>query len=475
MSAIIRPVTDRPFHLSPEAMRSMGYRVVDQLVGLVDHLDDGPVVVPVTAAALGARIPPDPPSSPIAFDDLMALVVGEVVPHSTLWGHPRNFAYVPGSGTWIGALADLIASTLNLEASVWRESPGPVHLELTVLEWFRQWVGFPEGSSGLLVGGGSAANLTALAAARQSVVGAGHTRAVLYCSSEAHSSITRAARVLGFEDDRIRAIPVDHLGAMKAADLEAAVDADLAAGERPAIVVVSAGTTSTGAVDPIADIASIVRRHGMWLHVDAAYGGFAVLTDRGKERLGPLGLADSITLDPHKWLFQPYEVGALLVRRPELLEAAFRMRPAYLQDTTDRPEEVNLADRGLQQTRAFRALKVWMSIMGYGLDAFRQAIDGCLDLALLVERRVAASDRLELITPAQLSIVCFRRKAPSEGEAEALNAALVEGLLTSGEGFLSSTRVGGRYTLRICLVNHATTREDVDRVLDWLEETEPPG
>lgn len=468
-------MTEQPFRLSPDEMRSMGYRVVDQLVGMVEHLDDGPVVVPATAAEMRASITPDAPSSPVAFDDLMAVVVGEVVPHSTLWGHPRNFAYVPGSATWIGALADLIASTLNLEASVWRESPGPVHLELTVLEWFRQWVGFPEGSSGLLLGGGSAANLTALAAARQAVVGTGHPEAVIYCSSEVHSSITRAARVLGFGDDQIRAVEVDRLGAMVAGDLEARVDADLAAGGRPAIVVASAGTTSTGAVDPIADIAGIAHRHGMWLHIDAAYGGFAVLTERGKDRLGPLGLADSITLDPHKWLFQPYEVGALLVRRPELLEDAFRMRPAYLQDTTDRHQEVNLADRGLQQTRAFRALKVWMSIMGYGLDSFRTAIDTCLDLALHVERRVAASDRFELLTPAQLSIVCFRRSAPTEVEAEAFNAALVEGLLASGEGFLSSTRVGGRYALRICLVNHATTRQDVDRVLDWLELAEPPG
>jgi glutamate/tyrosine decarboxylase-like PLP-dependent enzyme len=392
-----------------------------------------------------------------------------------LWGHPRNFAYVPGSGTWVGALADLVASTLNLEASVWRESPGPVHLELTVLEWFRQWVGFPDGASGLLLGGGSAANLTALAAARQAVVGTGHPEASIYCSSEVHSSITRAARVLGFGDDRIRAVAVDRLGAMLAADLAAGVGADLAAGGRPAIVVASAGTTSTGAVDPIADIAAIADRHGMWFHIDAAYGGFAVLTERGKDRLGPLGLADSITLDPHKWLFQPYEVGALLVRRPELLEEAFRMRPTYLQDTTDRLGEVNLADRGLQQTRAFRALKVWMSILGYGLDAFRDAIDTCLDLALHVERRVAASDRFELLTPAQLSIVCFRRSAPTEAEAEAVNAALVEGLLASGEGFLSSTRVGGRYALRMCLVNHTTSVDDVDRVLDWLETASPPG
>jgi aromatic-L-amino-acid/L-tryptophan decarboxylase len=468
-------VTEEPFRLSTEVMRSMGYRVIDQLVGMVEHVDDGPVVIPATAAELRARIDSDPSASPVDFDDLMAAVAAEVVPHSTLWGHPRNFAYVPGSATWIGALADLIASTLNLEASVWRESPAPVHLELTVLEWFRQWVGFPEGSSGLLLGGGSAANLTALAAARQVVVGTGHPEATVYCSSEVHTSITRAARVLGFGDDRIRAVPVDRWGAMLAGDLGAGVDADLAAGGRPAIVVASAGTTSTGAVDPIADIAAIARRHGMWLHIDAAYGGFAVLTGRGKDRLGPLGLADSITLDPHKWLFQPYEVGALLVRRPELLEDAFRMRPAYLQDTTDRPEEINLADRGLQQTRAFRALKVWMSVMGYGLDAFRAAIDTCLDLALHVEQRVAASDRFELLTPAQLSIVCFRRTAPTEVEAEALNAALVEGLLASGEGFVSSTRVDGRYALRICLVNHSTTREDVDRVLDWLESADPIG
>lgn len=457
------------FDHDPEEMRRIGHRVVDVLVDLLGGVDSRPVFTPIGPAEMARKIPRGNPRLATDLEELLRVVVDEVVPHSTIWGHPRNFSYVPGSSTWIGSLADLIASALNLEVSVWRESPGPVHLELEVIEWFRGWVGFPEGSSGLLVSGGSAANLTALAAGRQATVGAGHPEAMIYCSSEVHSSVTRAARVLGYGADQIRAVEVDRLGRMSAADLEITVVEDVLAGRVPSMVVASGGTTSTGAVDPLEAIEAIARRHQMWFHVDAAYGGFAVLSERGRHQLGRLDLADSLTLDPHKWLFQPYEVGALLVKDPTVLEAAFRMRPAYLQDTTNRQGEVNMADRGLQQTRAFRALKVWMSVKAYGLEAFRESIDHSLDLAKHVECRIEASGRFELLSPAQLSIVCFRRVAETDEEADRINRRLVEGLLASGEGFLSSTRVNGHHALRMCLVNPGTNVDDVDRVLDWLE------
>jgi aromatic-L-amino-acid decarboxylase len=264
-------------------------------------------------------------------------------------------------------------------------------------------------------------------------------------------------------------IEVDDRGRMRSEALDAAVQEDLTAGSLPVAVVASAGATNTGAVDPLAEIADIAARRRLWMHVDAAYGGFAALTDRGREALRGIERAESVTLDPHKWLYQPIEVGALLVRDSQTLVQAFAMRPDYLQDTTDRPGEVNMIDRGLQQTRAVRALKVWMSLMTFGLDAFRAAIERSLDLALHVEHRVARSTNLELLSPAQLSIVCFRRTATSEVEAERINRALVEGLLAAGVGFISSTRVNGRYALRMCVLNHITTESDIDAVLDWFE------
>jgi aromatic-L-amino-acid/L-tryptophan decarboxylase len=457
--------------MSPERMRQMGYLVVDRVVDLLARLDAGPVYTPASPAEMQLRIPPGLPERPVDFETLLSVVEREVAPSAARWGHPRTFAYIPGRGTWPGALADFMVSALNVDASSWRESPAPIHLELTVIDWFRSWLGMPTSTGGLLVGGGSAANLTALATAREATVGAGDPSARLYCTAEAHSSVTRAARVLGLSDTAVRRIEMDG-GCMSTPHLRQAIAQDRDAGLHPMAIVATAGATSTGAVDPLSDIADVAAHHGLWLHVDGAYGGFSVLTERGRALLRGIERADSVTLDPHKWLYQPVEVGALLVRDPALLERAFSMRPAYLQDTTDRPGETNMADRGLQQTRSVRALKVWMSVMTFGVDAFRSAIDRTMDLAAHVEQRVMSSDRFELTSPAQLSIVCFRRMAGSESATEALNRSLVERLLREGVGFLSSTRIEGRHTLRMCVLNHTTTIADVDAVLDWLESYE---
>jgi aromatic-L-amino-acid/L-tryptophan decarboxylase len=455
--------------MSPEQMRQFGYLVVDRMVDLLEQLDRGPVFTPASAEEMVERIPTSPPVGPTDFKALLSVIEHHVAPAAARWGHPRTFAYIPGRGTWPGALADFMTSALNIDASSWRESPAPIHLELVVIDWFRSWLGLPATAGGLLVGGGSAANLTALAVARQSRIGTGDPDARIYCTSEAHSSVARAARVLGFAPEAVS--QVDLLdGVMSVGSLQAAIAADRSAGRHPIAVVATAGATSTGAVDPLAAIADIARREGLWLHVDGAYGGFATLTERGRSLLAGIELADSVTLDPHKWLYQPVEVGALLVRDPSLLEGTFSMRPPYLQDTTDRAGETNMVDRGLQQTRSVRALKVWLSLMTFGVEAFAGAIDHSMDLAAHVERRVTESVHLELMSRAQLSIVCFRRRARDEKSAEELNRRLTEELLTSGVGFLSSTRVDGRYTLRMCVLNHTTSLADVDAVIDWLEQ-----
>lgn len=459
--------------MTPDEMRRLGHLVVDRLVDMLGTLDAGRVFSAASADEMARRISTEPPLAAAPFEELLGVVDEHVAPYAARWGHPRAFAYIPGRGTWPGALADFLVSALNIDASAWRESPAPIHLELTVIEWFRQWLGLPEGAGGLLVGGGSAANLTALATAREARVGAGHPDARLYCSAESHSSVTRAARVLGLADGAVSIVTLDGERRLSAEALDDHLAADVANGRHPVAVVATAGATSTGIVDPLGDIADVCARHGVWMHVDAAYGGFAALTDRGRHLLAGIERADSVTLDPHKWLYQPVEVGALILRDPSLLERAFSMRPAYLQDTTDRPGEVNMVDRGLQQTRAVRGLKVWMSLSTFGVDGFRSAIDRSIDLAELAGRRISESPEFELLTGPNLSIVCFRRRAGSEPAAEDLNRRLVEGLLESGVGFLSSTRVDGHFALRMCILNHTTTAADVDAVLDWLENTTP--
>ena len=314
--------------------------------------------------------------------------------------------------------------------------------------------------------------MTALAAAREHTVGAMTDDIVAYVSDQAHSSLARAGRILGFRPDQLRVIPVDEGYAMRADALVAAVQADVALGRRPIFVSAAAGATNSGCVDPLPSIADICAEHGMWMHVDAAYGGFAALTERGRSALAGIERADSVTLDPHKWLYQPFECGAVLVRDGVRLRRAFEMTPDYLKDAMVAEGEVNFADLGLQLSRMARAFKIWISIRYFGLDAFRATIDRALDLALEAQRYIEDSDHLELLLPARLSIVCFRRRFPGvddEARLDAMNAALVQALDESGYGLVSSTRLQGRYAIRLCVLNHTSGPRDVVGVLSWLE------
>jgi selenocysteine lyase/cysteine desulfurase len=296
-------------------------------------------------------------------------------------------------------------------------------------------------------------------------------------AGQSHSSIARAARLLGFRPDQVRILPTDEAHRLQPETLVSAMKADTAAGRQPLFVSANAGATNTGAVDPLPELAAVCREHGIWLHVDGAYGGFAALTERGKEALTGIELADSVTLDPHKWLYQPFECGSLLVREGELLRRAFEIVPDYLSDARVDGDEVNFCDLGTQLSRSCRALKVWLSISHFGVDAFRAAIDASLDLAQLAERLIDANPELELMSPATLGITCFRRRGPegaSESEVAALNSGLVEALELSGQGLVSSTRLRGRYAIRLCAMNHTSRPEDVERVIAFFASAAAP-
>lgn len=465
-----------PLGLDAEAMRALGYRTVDMLVA---RLTD-PAIPPLrraTPAEMRARLSGPPPQEGRDFEAIIEQLERDVLPFMSRGDHPGFFAFVPFCGTWPGALGDFIASACNVYAGSWMESAGPTQLELEALNWFKTWIGYPPAAGGVLVGGGSAANLTALACARESLAGAMSGDLVGYVCDQAHSSIGRAARVLGFRPEQLRVLPHDAEFRLSPRALAAAIDADVRAGRRPLFVAATAGTTNTGAVDPLPELGALCRERGVWLHVDAAYGGFAALTERGSAALAGIGEADSVTLDPHKWLYQPYECGALLVRDDHALRAAFQTTPDYLRDSAVADEEVNLSDRGIQLTRSSRAFKVWLSLQYFGAGAFTTAIDRSLDLAALVRERVERSDALELMAPPSLGIVCFRRHfrgvARDAADADLRNAALVAALEASGDGLVSSTRLRGRYALRVCVMNHTTTRADVERVMDRFERSEP--
>ena len=458
--------------MTPEEMRALGHRVVDLLVErLADP--DVPALRRATPEEMRARLAEPAPARP--RDDVLERLAADVLPFRSRADHPRYFAFIPTCQTFPGALGDFIASALNVYAGSWMEAAGPSQIELTVLDWFKDWLGYDGGAAGLLLNGGSAANMTALACARETLVGPMNDRVVAYASDQAHSSVARAARLLGFRPDQLRILPAAEDLRLRPEMLAHAIEADLAAGRVPLFASVLAGSTNTGAIDPLRELAEVCREHGVWLHVDAAYGGFTALTSRGRDALRGIELADSIALDPHKWLYQPVECGCLLVRQGELLRRAFEVTPDYLRDAAVRDGEVNFSDLGLQLTRGWRALKVWLSIQTFGLDAFRQAIDNALDLAVLAEERVRATPSLELLSGAQLGIVCFRRRFEGdEDEVASMNAALVERLAESGQALVSSTRLHGVYAIRLCALNHTSRAEDVEWVLDWFAHAEAP-
>lgn len=462
-----------PLSLDPEAMRRIGHAVVDWLADRAADRAVEPVLQRRTPAEMLSALEGTLPVRGTDLEELLDRLSREVLPFRSRIDHPRYLAYVPGEGTWLGALGDLIASTYNIDAGNWMESSGPSHLETVVLRWFADWLGYPETARGVLVSGGSAANLTALACAREALSGAMRDDLVVYVSDQGHSSLARAARNLGFRPGQVRVLPVDAGFRMRVDALAAALDADLAAGRRPLAVLAVAGTTNTGAVDDLSATARVCREHGVWLHVDAAYGGFASLAPRGREALAGIELADSVTLDPHKWLYQPIECGALLVREGHLLREAFEIHPSYLQDTRALAGEVNFGDHGLQLTRTSRALKVWLSMNYFGAAAFVAAVETTLRLASQAQQYVERSPHLELLAPATLGVVCFRRRAPGtddEDELEALNAELVARLASSGRALVSSTRLRGRYAVRCCILNHSTSWSDVREVLDWFAD-----
>jgi aromatic-L-amino-acid decarboxylase len=462
-----------PLAVDPETMRRLGEATLEMLVEQLKDPGAVPLVRGASPEDMRSRLGGPPPEGAQDFSRILQEIIDHVVPTMVRGDHPGYMAFIPGQGTWPGALGDFIASALNLYGGSWKEGAGPSQLELTVLDWFKSWIGYPQSASGNLVSGGSAANMTALACARESRAGVMSDDLVLYLADQAHSSMARAARILGFRPEQVRVLPVDDNYRMRPDALIGAIRADRRAGHRPFFVGAAAGSTNTGAIDPLPELAAICKEQNVWFHVDGAYGAFAALTDRGRSALRGIELADSVTLDPHKWLYQPYECGCLLVRDGPLLRRAFEIAPDYLKDVTVN-NEVNFVNLGMQLSRMTRALKVWMSIKYFGLDAYRQAIDHSIDLALHAQDRIGRSTDFELLCPAALSVVCFRRRfsdTQDEVTIEQRNRSLVRGLEATGEAWLSSTQLRGCYAIRICVLNHNTQLRHVDRALDWLEFT----
>ncbi len=391
--------------MTPETMRELAHHVADLLVERSVRLPGERVWEGDFKNVLADQLDEDPPETGRPAREVIDRAVRDVLNNTLRLDHPRSFGFVPTCPTWPGVLADFMASGFNVNAATWLVASGPSQLEGVVINWFRQWFGLPDGAGGLMTSGGSAAALHALVAAREA---AGNpARAVAYMSNQSHSAQVRACRIVGITPDRIRVLPTDTTGRIDPGEVAEAIAADRAAGCTPVIVCANAGTPTRGAVDPLPALADICAAEEVWLHVDAAYGGFAILSPRGAAALEGIDRADSINVDPHKWLFQPYEAGCILVRDAGTLERAFAIQHDVLQDSVWGAKHANLADQGIQLSRSFRALKIWMSIQTFGMAAFRAAIENGLDLAARAAEYTRRSPTLELLSVA-LGVVCFR-------------------------------------------------------------------
>ena len=458
--------------MSVDEMRRLADAATERLIGRLEGLRDEAPWRGATRAELEPllrELAPEEGRDPVA---VLERVANDVLPIAARVDHPRFFAFVPSAPTWPGVIADYLAAGFNIFQGTWLGSGGPSQLELVVIDWFRQWVGYPETAGGLFTSGGSAAILDALVAARERA--GAPERPAIFLSDQTHSAVERAARIVGVRLEGIVRVPADEHYRLPVAALAEAVERAQGRGFTPIAVCANAGTTNTGAIDPLRAIAAYCADRKFWLHVDAAYGGFAVLCDSGRRVLQGMELADSISLDAHKWLFQPFEAGCLLVRDVAALVRAFNVNPEYLQDTMLGLEQVNFADRGYQLTRSFRALKVWMSIQTFGLAQFREAIGRGIEFAERAGQQVLATEGLELLSQPSLGVLCFRYRPVDAGwnaeRVEELNKAIQAKVIESRTAMISSTRLGGIHSLRLCIMSHQTSWDDVRGTIERIAE-----
>lgn len=457
--------------LSPEEMRALGYRVIDMLVAHFQELPNKPVTRKGKRHDLEVRLREPMPEAGMDASELLVLLEQDVFSNIMHVDHPRFLAFVPGPSNFVGAMADALASGFNVFAGTWLEASGPTQIELVTVDWLRQACGLPDSAGGLFVSGGSMANITALAVARHVALQDRPEGALVYYSDQTHSSIERGLRVLAFGEDQLRKIPCDDEFRLHLPALQSTVEADRAQGLRPFCVVANAGTTNTGATDPLPELADFCQREDLWLHVDGAYGAAAVLCQRGQQLLRGLARVDSLALDPHKWLFQPYEIGCVLVRDGCWLRQTFRILPEYLVDTEGQEGEINPCDYGIQLTRGFRALKLWMSLKFFGRSAFAEAINRGFDLAEVAEVVVDQMRDWEVVTPGQMGIVTFRYAPPGMPgeEVDWLNGELVQAMIADSFAMISSTILRGKTVLRMCTINPRTTEADIRETLGKLD------
>jgi glutamate/tyrosine decarboxylase-like PLP-dependent enzyme len=462
--------------LPPEDFSRLAQLGVDFVAEYYGSLAYQPVFVPSTAEAIRKLVEEPLPQSGAAFPELLGVIRDVVSRYNRHSAHPRCFGYICSPGAPITAISHMIAAALNINLTCWRSAPSGTEIEHVAVNWLKEMLGYPADAAGLLVSGGSMANFAALAAARSAKapgnavrdgMSAG-PRMCAYVSEEGHFSIAKAAGMLGMGEQSVRQIKTDGKLRIDLADLESRVQQDRAAGHLPFCVVANAGTTATGAFDPLGDLADFARRHNLWLHVDAAYGGFAALAPAARHLFACIAEADSVALDPHKWLYGPMGCGCVLYKDPETARAAFSHDAEYTRRIgLVRDEAFAFWDYGPELSRPFRALDLWLLIKYVGAAALAEAVESNIACAKHLEKLVENSDDFEMLATVELSIFCFRyRPRGFKGDLDALNEQTLVRLQRDGSSYVSNARIRGQFALRGCVLNYRTTMDDMQTLLD---------
>ena len=456
--------------LSPDEMRRAGYAVIDRLVEHMETLE--------TQSPWGEGEAPDdgafkgpPPREGRSPEAVLNYLNEHLFPYSLRVNHPRFYSFVPGPSNFIGVLGDALASGFNIFGGTWIGSSGGAEIERTAIKWMRGALGMDEDAGGLFTSGGSMANVIGLAAARHVKLKGDMTGARIYASEQTHSSVERGLRLLGFGLDQFHKLPSDADFRLDPAVLAQAIAEDRAAGFRPFCVVVNAGTTNTGAVDPFVEVANLCDREDLWLHADGAYGACSAFCDRGRAALEGVERVDSISFDPHKWLFQPFEIGGLMVKDAASLRDAFDIRPEYLRDTVVHGRGINFYEYGPQLTRSLRALKLWMTFHVFGADKIAAGIDNGFLMAEAAQEILEKTPGWRLISAASMAVVSFRAapEGMSDEACDQLNSDIAARSRDEGQDVVLTTILKGRIALRLCTINPRLTKSDIEATLGRLD------
>lgn len=456
-------------------MRSLVLSALERIIQHIDSLPDQPASRTKGGARLARSLEePLPPEQGTPYPKLLDLLFRKAVPTSFNAAGPGYLAYIPGGGLFHSAVADLIADTVNRYTGVFAAAPALVQLEANVLSWFREIAGMPPETRGLLTSGGSVSSLIALVTARRERLPEDFLRGTLYASDQTHHSIAKSAVLAGFPPRNVREVPTDELFRLRLDALEAMIEEDRRQGFTPFLVVGNAGTTNTGAVDPLSGLAEVCRREGLWFHVDGAYGAFFRMTERGRRALAGMELADSLILDPHKSLFLPYGTGALLVRDGAALKRAHSAEADYMPRMQNDPALADFCEMSPELSRPYRGLRVWLPLKMHGLGPFREALDEKLDLALWALDELRKIEGIEILAEPELSLLAFRYVPPGwqggEDELNRLNRKLIDRINGRQRVMLTGTLLRGRFALRICVVSFRTHHDRMEMALEDIRE-----